>query len=83
MRKFQYLVTMDLDDGFFLSDEEMVASIKKLDGIDGPDIISGLASARFPEAITDTLSKNMGDCGNTNITTSFVGELKESGESNA
>lgn len=76
MRKFQYLVTLNVDDAHFLADEEMVAEIKKLDGISGPDIIYALADARFPEAIKDILSKNMGDAGETSVSVLFAGEDK-------
>lgn len=76
MRKFQYLVTLNMDDDHFLSDEEMVAQIKKLDGIDGPDIIYALADARFPAAIQDQLARNLGDCGKSTVSVIFAGEDK-------
>jgi|AGFT01.1.fsa_nt_gi hypothetical protein len=77
MRKFQYVVTIDVDDDHFLSEDAgLVEEIKKLDGISGPDLVYALADARFPAAMEDILNRNMGDAGKTKVKATFAGEVK-------
>lgn len=75
MRKFQYVVTVDLDDEYLLS-PEVKAELEKLDGIEGPDPVYALAEAQFPNAMARELARSMGESGNTTIQVLFAGEEK-------
>lgn len=75
MRKFQYVVTVDLDDDY-LSTPESVKELKGVPGLDQSNPIYSLAADKFPEAITETLMRGMGDSGDTKITVTFTGECK-------
>lgn len=75
MRKFQYVLTVDLDDEY-LSRPEVEAELKNVDGIDQNNLVYSLAADKFPQAIVETLSRGMGDCGNTKISVEFKAEEK-------
>lgn len=75
MRKFQYVVTVDLDDGY-LARPEVEAELKKVDGLNLDNPVYSLAEDMFPAAITETLMRGMGDSGDTKITVTFAGEVK-------
>lgn len=75
MRKFQYVVTFDLDDDF-LNTPDIAKELKTVPGLDKSNPIYSLAADKFPEAITETLMRGMGDSGDTKITVTFTGECK-------
>lgn len=75
MRKFQYVLTVDLDDDY-LSRKETANELKKVPGIDINNPIYSLAADKFPDAIVETLCRGIGDSGETKITVTFAGEAK-------
>lgn len=75
MRKFKYVVTVDLDDEY-LSTPAVVKELKNVEGLDQNNPVYSLAADKFPEAITETLMRGMGDSGETKISVTFEGEAK-------
>lgn len=75
MRKFQYVVTVDLDDGY-LALPEVEAELKNVDGLDLANPVYSMAADKFPGAITETLMRGMGEAGATKVSVTFDGEVK-------
>lgn len=74
MRKFQYVLTVDLDDDY-LSTPAAAKELKGVDGLDQSNPVYSLAVDKFPEAIIETLMRGMGAAGNTKISVEFTAEI--------
>jgi hypothetical protein len=75
LRKFQYVVTIDLDDDY-LSTPEVIKELKNVPGVDESNPVYSVAEDKFPEAITETLMRGMGEAGATKVSVTFDGEVK-------
>lgn len=78
MRKFQYLVTLDIDDAHI---EACVAEnpnlvVDELKGVDEEDIVTSMAEKLLAEAMQETLTEGLGDAGLSKVSVLFAGEVK-------
>lgn len=76
MRKFEYTVTIDLDDSQFSADSPLAKEMNAIYNLDGPDMVAAMAECKFPAAIRNVLSESMGDVGNTTVDVVFSQEVK-------
>ena len=77
MRKFQYLVTIDLDDKHLekmIKDEPDLLDCETFEGVSPENFVSFFAE-EMTEGIDEALQKGLGDAGNSEIKTVFKGEL--------
>lgn len=78
MRKFQYLVTLDIDDDHV---EAAVADrpdllVDELKGVDQGDVVTSMAEKLLAEAMQETLEEGLGDAGLSKVSVLFAGEVK-------
>lgn len=78
MRKFHYLVTIDLDDEHLeqmVKDQPDLLEGEAFEGVSPENFISVFAQ-RMTEGIDEALKEGLGDAGNSKVKTVFAGECK-------
>ncbi|QQG33566.1 hypothetical protein [Pectobacterium phage PcCB7V] len=78
MRKFHYLITIDLDEEYLeqmVKDQPDLIEGEAFEGVSPENFISVFAQ-RMTEGIDDALKEGLGDAGNSKVKTVFAGECK-------
>ncbi|MCL6318804.1 hypothetical protein EXT67_21150 [Pectobacterium atrosepticum] len=78
MRKFHYLVTIDVDDEHLeqmVKDQPDLLEGEAFEGVSPENFISIFAQ-RMTEGIDEALQEGLGDAGNSKVKTAFAGECK-------
>lgn len=78
MRKFQYVVTLDLDDehlNLMVKEDPTLLEGGPLEGVEADGFIPAFAESVTP-SITEELQKHLGDAGSSTIRATFAGEVK-------
>lgn len=78
MRKFHYLITIDLDEEYLeqmVKDQPDLIEGEAFEGVSPENFISVFAQ-RMTEGIDEALQEGLGDAGNSKVKTTFAGECK-------
>ncbi|KAB3178433.1 hypothetical protein F9047_10810 [Escherichia coli] len=78
MRKFHYLVTIDLDDDHLeqmVKDQPDLIDCETFEGVAPENFVSVFAE-KMTEGIDEALQEGLGDAGNSKVKTIFAGECK-------
>lgn len=78
MRKFHYLVTIDLDDAHLeqmVKDQPDLIDCETFEGVTPENFVSVFAE-KMTEGIDEALQEGLGDAGNSKVKTVFAGECK-------
>lgn len=78
MRKFQYLVTIDLDDKHLedmIRDDPSLLEGEVFKGVTPETFVSFIATG-IPAAMDISLKEGLGDTGNSKVRTIFAGECR-------